>query len=100
MSKSVWLVEDLLSRQRLEQEGITAICLLGTNIHNSLVDVLINKHSDCTIVLALDADATAKSVYWKQTIGYLFRNFTVCPLSKDIKDMTEEELRVLLESNK
>lgn len=91
---SVWLVEDLLSKQRLNQEGITAIALLGTHICDSLIEHLTDNYS--SIYLALDNDATAKALRWKYKIGYLFEDFTVVLLTKDIKDMDRDAILALV----
>lgn len=92
----IWLVEDMLSRQRLHEAGERCLCLLGTHIHDGTISVVQEVWPDAHIMLALDKDATAKALAWKTKIGYLFKNFTVVPLSKDIKDMSEEELLWLL----
>lgn len=93
---NIWLVEDVLSRERLEQAGQNAIALLGTHIHDCLVSDILENYPAAGIMLALDEDATAVAIRWKNRIGSLFRNFAVVPLSKDIKDMTQNELQELL----
>lgn len=93
-NKSVWVVEDLLSKQRLNQKGITCIALLGTRINEAL-EAHLQDHYD-SVYLALDNDATAKAVKYKSSIGAQFRNFIVVPLSKDIKNMKDNELDGLL----
>ena len=97
MSDRIWFVEDMLSRQRLHESGEKCLCLLGTHIHDGTIATVQEVWPDAHIMLALDKDATTKAIAWKAKIGYLFKNFTVVPLSKDIKDMNEEELNQLLE---
>jgi hypothetical protein len=48
--------------------------------------------------LALDYDATAKAVEYKKKYSLMFDRFEVVPLMKDIKNMSEPELRKLIES--
>lgn len=94
---NIWIVEDMLSSKRLEQLGMPSIALLGTHISDKLLKDILDYDPSAEIFLALDNDATAKAVGYKQKFGGMFRNFRVIPLSKDIKDMTEDELRGLLD---
>lgn len=90
----IWLVEDIPSALRLTKY-VDAAALLGTNITDAMVADL--KRADYTqIHLALDPDATGKAFAHKDRLGLLFGNFSVIPLSKDIKDMNENELEKLM----
>jgi hypothetical protein len=80
----------------MHEQGEMCLCLLGTHIHDGTIATVQEVWPNAHIMLALDKDATAKALSWKTKIGYLFKNFTVVPLSKDIKDMTEDELLGLL----
>jgi DNA primase len=91
----VWVVEDQLSAMRLWQYGLTAVALLGTHIsHERAVEI---KSVSDDVFLALDKDATAKSIGYASTFRYVL-NTKVVALSKDVKDMDSNELSNLLKT--
>lgn len=81
------VVEDLISALRASKVA-NACCLLGTDLNGDEANE-IARNSDI-ITLCLDRDATNKSFKYAlryQNVG----NFSVLPLSKDIKDMLPKE---------
>lgn len=99
MDDCVVVVEDPISAIRL-QKYVTSVALLGTNLSFATVDdikgKMNNKHG--TILIALDKDATAQAI--KLAIQYnLILPITVAMLDKDIKDMTDDELKMFLMAN-
>ena len=91
----VILVEDTLSAVRLVVAGYPAAALLGTNITDEMLKQLIEQEKNVT--LALDGDASMKSINYKKKIGMFFKNFRLVLLSnRDMKELTDEELEKLL----
>ena len=94
-SDKLIVVEDLSSAIRAS-EHMNAAAILGTHLNDERVAVLRNTKAKA-VYLALDADAFDK------VIGYVkkFRN-DVCmipvKLTKDLKNLNEEELRQFFES--
>lgn len=89
----VVIVEDQLSAIRLSKY-VTAIALLGTNLNSSRVhEILSAKARD--YYLWLDGDAFNLAVkYALRFKGEI--KFNITKLTKDIKDLDEEELKQLL----
>lgn len=83
-TRTVWLVEDQISALKLAARGIRAVALLGTNITLEALSE-IQKQAD-SIVIALDADATAKAFILARKYGSAFKSCQVKILTKDIKD--------------
>lgn len=92
-SSAILLVEDQLSGIKASRY-MNTIVLLGTNFNFEIATHIRNFTSH--IVMALDADATSKAIRYKQKFGIMFGNFDVISLSKDIKDMTNDEIGDLL----
>lgn len=90
------MVEDQFSAMRLWQEGLSAVALLGTHINHERAVEISSVSSD--VFLALDKDATAKSIGYAAQFRYAF-NAKVVALSKDIKDMGQEELKEFLNND-
>lgn len=93
----IWIVEDMFSSKRLEQEGLKSVALLGTHMSDTLVKDILDYSPYAKVFLALDEDATAKAVQYRRCYGAIFRNFIIVPLDKDIKDMTNSELTRLIQ---
>jgi len=70
---------------------IQTVALLSSHINLEQVKHL--RTLTDTVYLALDEDATDKAIKLQKRWGFYFRNFTVIPLSNDIKDMDEQELK-------
>jgi hypothetical protein len=64
---------------------------LGTHIPEDLIDKLLSQKVK-KVRLALDADAWDKAVKYKEKYGALFGNFQLIPLSKDIKDLHNDQI--------
>lgn len=84
------LVEDIPSAIRAS-EYMTAVALLGTNVPKDAA-MEIAEHKRGRIIVALDADATAQAIRLAADNALLWGDVGVAILTKDLKDMTEEEL--------
>jgi len=83
------LVEDVFSAIRV-QRHVSCVALLGTNINlEQVIDIASNYDK---IIVALDPDATDKAIKMETKYTYYFDKFKVKQLSKDPKNMNEEEL--------
>lgn len=93
----VLVVEDYPSMLRINsQMGIPTCCLGGTNIYSTHIDTMIAMGVQDLIIL-LDADAVVKAVKLKRGLSLAFNTVTVIPLlGADPKDMTHDELNVIL----
>ena len=84
---SIVVVEDGISALKASRRYPT-VAIYGTHINFDMLEELTdNGHR---IVLCLDKDATQKSYDYVRYFAP-YGNFCAIPLSKDIKDMTEEE---------
>jgi hypothetical protein len=91
--RSIWLVEDQLSAIKLSRFENSA-ALLGAYISPEVAeDIRKNFH---TVYLALDNDATIKAIEQTLTYNLYFRNFRVVVLSKDVKNMNNDEIQKLI----
>ena len=86
---SILLVEDTMSAIKASRYTHAA-SLLGTNLTTEVMQIL-SKLTD-SVVIALDEDASAKALKLKKKYSLLFLNFSVRLLSKDIKNMSTDEL--------
>lgn len=88
------LVEDIPSAVRASRY-VNAIALLGTSI--GLGKALeIAHNAPRPIVIALDQDATAGSFKYVKRYGLLWEDTKILVLPKDLKDMTDTELKEIL----
>ena len=88
------LVEDIPSAVRAA-EYLNSVALLGTGIGTDRA-VEIADTATRPVVLALDQDATSLAFKWARKYSLLWEDVEVLPLTKDIKNMTEQELQELL----
>lgn len=88
--KGTVLVEDIPSAVRASAH-LNAVALLGTAIGASKA-VEIAEHATRPIIIALDQDATSLSFKYERRWGLLWGDVRVLPLTKDLKNMTEDEL--------
>jgi hypothetical protein len=88
------VVEDIPSAVRASRYT-NAIALLGTGVR--LDDALEIAAHFRKVTWALDADATRLSLKWHLKYGGFFEQSELMVLEKDLKDMTEPELKALLE---
>jgi hypothetical protein len=91
-----WIVEDIPSAARIALYR-DSLALCGTTCGDDYI-AEIAAHTD-EVVWALDEDATAKAIKFHRKYGALFESSRVQPLEKDAKDMTEPELRALLQES-
>jgi hypothetical protein len=93
-SLPVLVVEDQLSALRASKWVNTA-ALCGTNLSNSKVMDLTKTRAK-HVIIALDQDASSKSIDYLRKYGPFFEKLSVLTLEKDIKDCTDEEIIHLL----
>lgn len=82
------LVEDAFSAVKVYNVGYTGISLSGTTIPLEYIEYL--KGYD-KLIIALDKDATIKSIGNKKLLDFVCGNVVVLPIQKDLKDMSDEE---------
>lgn len=85
------IVEDIPSAVRASSY-VNAVALLGTGIGLDRAQEIAGAATR-PIIMALDQDATAQSFRWAKKYSLIWEDVIVLPLSKDIKDSTEEELQ-------
>lgn len=94
-TKSLVLVEDQLSAIRVARY-VDCLALLGTNVTRPM-QTEINSMGYEKVYIALDEDATDKAFRLrKQLAPVLHAEVEIIPLSKDFKNMKENELRDVL----
>ena len=87
---TVLIVEDVISADTLQANGLNAVALLGTDIQDDgILNLLENgvKH----IVICLDGDANKKAVALQKRLSLYFNWVDVNFLDKDIKNKSAEE---------
>ncbi len=89
-TKTLVLVEDCLSAASVARiPELSGMALLGTSFKNEYLHILNNYD---TIIVALDRDARKKALSIKNKLKYYHKNVKIWLLSKDIKNMNDEEL--------
>lgn len=87
----VVLVEDQVSACKLHTCGISSIALCGVHVSTYLATEVAQRYKN--VVIALDADATARAhKLWTQ-FKLLFHTCKVQTLAKDVKDMDTDEIK-------
>lgn len=87
------IVEDIPSALRASSYMNTC-ALLGTGIGlNRAIEIAENSSS---VIMALDNDAIDLSFRWAKKYSLLWGDVSVLPLKKDIKDMKENDIEILL----
>ena len=85
----VLAVEDIPSAVRASKY-VDSVALIGTGVSPDALQELAAHRRN--IVWALDADATEQAIKMNRQHGVFFDSSRVMQLTKDLKDMTEEEL--------
>ena len=93
-NRGTLVVEDIPSAVRASKY-MNSVALLGTGIGLDRA-LEISEYAPRPIVMALDQDATALSFKWARKHALLWGDVEVQVLEKDIKDMTETELKQLI----
>lgn len=88
------IVEDIPSALRASTY-VNSVALLGTGVGSDRA-LEIAQHSTTSLVVALDQDATDTAFRIARKWSLLWGDVSVLPLTKDIKNMNEEELKDLL----
>lgn len=87
------IVEDCASAASIARfDEYTGISLAGTNLSTDMISFIVKGLYD-TVIIALDADASSKSIKMKQTLACWIDNVHIWLLKKDIKNMNKEELK-------
>lgn len=89
------LVEDIVSAMCAQQEGLSALALLGTHLNNDKVRE-IGLWGPSEVIIALDADATAEAFKLARKWGLAFPKTRVCILAEDLKDTPQEDICYVL----
>jgi len=92
------LVEDIPSAVRASKT-MNSVALLGTGIGSDRA-MEIAKHATRPIFIAMDQDATPTAIEYAKKYCLLWDDVRVMQLPKDMKNMSEPELLVLLNQNK
>jgi len=87
LQKGGILVEDAISAAAVSHIA-DGLAILGTHIPDHFIDIL---YSYDYLVIALDADATGKSIDYQQYLN-TFVPTRIVVLKKDLKDMTREQI--------
>lgn len=88
------LVEDIPSAIRASAY-VNTVALLGTGIGLSRATEIAD-NATRPIIIALDQDATRESFRWARKWTLLWGDCTVLPLSADLKDLEQAQLREVL----
>ncbi len=93
-SKIGVMTEDLFSAIMVSNVGYTGIGLSGTSFN---IDYLNQVESFDKIIIALDKDAGAKSFKLRKFLQMFVKDVRILLLEKDLKDMTREQVKQLIE---
>lgn len=86
---AIAITEDILSGIKVSR-FVRAVALLGTSLlPNQLAE--LREETD-HLILMLDPDMYSKMINYKRKYSFYFRNFSVILLSKDPKDLPQQEL--------
>jgi len=91
----VVLVEDQMSGYAVQQAGISACALMGTNLDNDKVREIAQEHPK-EVIIALDADATDQAFKLARKWGLAFPKTRVAILKRDLKDERIEDIPQIL----
>lgn len=96
--KLLLIVEDPVSAVRLAQAGVDSLSLMGTmmSVDRALE---IREQEYNRVVLSLDNDASAQAIKYVHEYRRYIPNFYVALLDKDIKNMTEQELDIYINTS-
>lgn len=95
LSGTCIVVEDMLSCYRLGNLGYNGVSILGTDISHDTVSLLSSMYSKMIICLDNDATVTANKAQRKYNL-YFPKGIETRHLPKDIKDMTDEEIKTIV----
>lgn len=94
--RPLMLVEDCFSAASATRLPVTAMALLGSTIKSDYIPY-VKLHDE--IIIALDRDARKKALAMKKKLCYYHQTVRMMLLSKDIKDMTDQELNQVKEND-
>jgi len=87
------IVEDIFSAIQVCNAGYTGIALSGTSLLIDYSQLLLNYK---TVIIALDKDATIKSLEMKKLVDLFCDNVLISILEKDFKDCSIEETKKVI----
>jgi hypothetical protein len=90
----VYVVEDIPSAVRLSFLGRMAVAMCGGSVGPDAVRELAEQAAE--VVWAFDEDATRKALDHHKKYRVWFSHSSVQPLERDIKDMTDTEIKELI----
>ena len=96
MDGPTYVVEDIPSAVRVSKYA-NAVALLGTRLSYARAAEL-GEYSTLPLVIALDQDATELAFQHALRFSLILKTPKVLPLEKDFKDMTEEELKGIIQN--
>lgn len=97
-SSHALIVEDIPSAVRASMHVGPCVALCGGSVGPEYIRELSSYVLNVT--WALDADATGRAIALASKYSFSFDSSRVLPLEKDLKDMTEQELRTTLQELK
>lgn len=93
------VVEDPLSAQAVANAGTLAYCLFGTNLSDDKVVEIIEARHGTSVWLCLDKDATVKAAEYVLKYRLIAPTLKLMPIQRDLKHLSQEELRGFLYGN-
>jgi hypothetical protein len=93
--RKVVLVEDQMSGYAVQQAGVSACALMGTQLDNDKIREIAQQKPD-EVIIALDADATDQAFKLARKWGLAFRKTRVAILQRDLKDEQLSEIPHIL----
>ena len=85
------IVEDNASALKVQQAGISSVCLVGTHLSTEAALYVAEHVSE--VAISLDLDATRKAVEMQREVAILFSSCRQVPLRQDLKYESEEQIR-------
>jgi hypothetical protein len=92
---AVLVVEDVISALKASRH-IQACALMGSHMDEDSLLEIIQVAAEEPIFLALDKDATHKAEKFIQKYRFVAPNLRFCPLSKDLKYLSDQEIESLI----
>jgi hypothetical protein len=99
VGRSIVIVEDWWSAEKVEQSGGCGVALLGTNLDQAAVSELVEFSNGPTFI-ALDRDAYTKTLLYLSRYREQFpRGLYAWSLKQDLKYESEERIKEALDGN-
>lgn len=92
---TVVVVEDQLSAMKVAVAGLDTVAIIGTHMNEAKIREIAQWRPK-RVLIALDADATAKSFIMARKWGLAFEYVRVVPLERDLKDSPLADIPYIL----